>query len=55
MMLYWFIVSAVVAAIAGTFGVGITATSVGIAQILLMMLCAFVVISVFTGVLRRVR
>jgi len=54
-MLYWFIVAAVVAAIIGAFGVGVTATSVGIAQILLMVLCTFVVISLFTGVMRRVR
>jgi uncharacterized membrane protein YtjA (UPF0391 family) len=54
-MLYWFLVSAVVAAIAGALSVGVTATSIGMAQVLLMMLCAFVVISLFTGVMRRVR
>lgn len=54
-MLYWFIVSAIVAAIGGTFGLGITAASIGVAQVLLMVLCAFVVISLFSGVMRLVR
>ena len=54
-MLYWFLVSAVVAAIAGALSVGVTATSIGVAQVLLMLLCAFVVMSLFTGVMRRVR
>jgi uncharacterized membrane protein YtjA (UPF0391 family) len=54
-MLYWFLVSAVVAAIAGALGVGVTGTSIGMAQVLLMMVCALVLISLLTGVMRRVR
>jgi uncharacterized membrane protein YtjA (UPF0391 family) len=54
-MLYWFLVSAVVASIAGALGVGITSTSVAIAQVLAVLLGGFVLISLFTGVLRRVR
>ena len=54
-MLYWFIVSAVAAAIGGTLGIGITAASIGIAQVLLVLISAFVLISLLNGVVRLVR
>lgn len=53
-MLYWFLVASVVAAIVGALGVGMSATAVGITPVLAALIGSFIVISLFTGVLRRV-
>ncbi|WP_440984410.1 DUF1328 domain-containing protein [Shinella sumterensis] len=54
-MLYWSIVSLVVAAIAGSFGVGVTGTSIGLAQVVAIVLAIFMAISALASVMRRVR
>ncbi|MBP0438152.1 DUF1328 domain-containing protein [Tianweitania sediminis] len=53
-MLYWFLVASVVAAIAGALGVGMSAAAIGITPVLAALFGSFIVISLFTGVLRRV-
>lgn len=53
-MLYWALVFLVVAVIAGALGLGgMAGTSLGIAQLLLFIVLAFIVISVLATLFRR--
>lgn len=53
-VLYWALVISVVAIIAGALGFGgMAATSAGLAQILLFIFLAFLVISLLAGLFRR--